>query len=592
MIKYLFVSALFFISGFPVNGQTNIVVTSAEVDNIIKGIYSPSTYAASVVINNPNTISSELVSRISPDTLRSYLFKLRSFQNRNSGSDTVSTTRGIGAARRWVYTKFLEFSAANENRLRAAYLQFDLNICGAPKHRNVIAVLPGTQTIDKSVVLVQGHIDSRCEGSCDLTCDAFGVEDNATGTALVLELARVMSKYSFRNTILFVINTGEEQGKYGGEATARYFNNNSLKIKAANNNDVSGGTFCGNTSSAPSCPFYGHIDSIGLRIFSFGGFNSPHKQWARYVKLEYKEQVKSLVSVATDIRIMSAEDRTGRGGDHQPFRPYGFTTIRFTAANENGNASVGPGYVDRQHSVRDSLGKDLNNDGIEDSLYVSTTYLARNTIVNANSMAMAALSPDTINLAASIMWSNLIRVQFNSGTSYPAYRVAVRSATDDWDSVYTITGATIASIRVPYGTGNTFFISAASVNNNNVESLFSTEYSLTLSNVTLALGDPPVQRRRNVPEVYGISLLQNKPNPFDENTRITILSGTDIFADRTWVVISTQNGRTIKRIKVKLKKGINEVMYNHGFEATGSFVYTLFIDGLPVESKKMLFGQH
>ena len=190
MTKQLLAFILLFISGPSVFGQTSLLVTSTEVDNIIKGLYTPSSYQASVIINNPNIISAELVSLISPDSLKSYLFTLKSFQNRNSGSDTVSTTRGIGAARRWAYSKFLQFSAANENRLRAAYLQFDLNICGPTRHRNAIAVLPGTQTTDKSVIFLQGHIDSRCEGSCDITCNAFGIEDNATGTALVLKPAR------------------------------------------------------------------------------------------------------------------------------------------------------------------------------------------------------------------------------------------------------------------------------------------------------------------------------------------------------------------------------------------------------------------
>lgn len=590
MTRQLSALALLLLAAIGATSQTNILVTSTEVNNIIKGLYTPSTYQASVVITDPDVISSEMVSRISPDSLRSYLFALKSFQNRNSGSDTVSTTRGIGAARRWAYNKLLQFSAANENRLRAAYLQFDLNICGAPRHRNVIAALPGSQTTDKSVVLIQAHMDSRCEGSCDISCNAFGVEDNATGTALVLELARVMSKYTFRNTILFSINTGEEQGKYGAQATADYFFNNSLKIKADNNNDVSGGVFCGHTSSPPSCPGFGNIDSVGLRIFSYGGFNSLHKQWARYIKLQYKEQVSALVSVATDIRIMSAEDRTGRGGDHQPFRPYGYTSVRFTAANENGDASGGGGYIDRQHSVRDSLGIDLNSDGTEDSLYVSQTYLARNTLINGISAAMVALGPDTVNLTATVVSSNKVRVQFNSGTSYPGYRVAVRCLTDDWDSVFTVMGKTVDTLRVPYGSNTTFFISAAAMDATDVESQFSTEYSLTLSVVSLALRQAP-KRREHPADVYGISLLQNQPNPFDENTRITILSGTNIFSDRTWVVVTDHSGRVVDKMKIELKKGINEVLFNHGFGADGTYIYSLVIDGLPIQSRKMVLGR-
>jgi Peptidase family M28 len=591
MKKPYLLALLLYVSCAGFSQPANLLVTSAEVDNILKGVYVPSVYSASVVISNPGIISTSLVNGISPDSLKKTLFALKGFRNRNSGSDTVSSSFGIGAARRWVYNKFMQFSAANDDRLRPAYLQFDLNMCGATRHRNVIAVLPGRQVTDKSVILIEAHMDSRCESLCDIGCNAFGIEDNATGTALVLELARVLSQYTFNNTIVFAITTGEEQGTDGALALATYFRNANIAVKAVNNNDVSGGIFCGHTSSAPSCPFFGNIDSTGLRIFSLGGFNSPHKQWARYVKLQYQEQVGSLVTIPTDIQIMTNEDRTGRGGDHQPFRQKGYTAVRFTAANENGNANIGPGYIDRQHSLRDSLGIDKDNDGIEDSLYVSVNYLARNALVNGTSMAMAAMSPDTITLTPALITQNLVRVQFNSVTPQPAYRVAIRSLTNDWDSVYTITGKTTDTIIVPYGTNATFFISAASVNSEGVESLFSTEYNMTLQLVALPLNHTPAAQQNN-PLTHNIQLLQNKPNPFDESTMITILSGTDIFFDRAWINIADLSGRMIRRIKIPLKKGVNEVSFNHGYGSMkGVYVYTLFIDGLPVQSRKMVLGK-
>jgi hypothetical protein len=352
---------------------------------------------------------------------------------------------------------------------------------------------------------------------------------------------------------------------------------------------VSGGVFCGHTASAPGCPFYSHIDSTGLRIFSYGGFNSPHKQWARYIKLQYKEQLINSVSVPMNIRIMTNEDRIGRGGDHQPFRINGYTSVRFTAANENGNANIVPGYKDRQHSLRDSLGIDTNADGIEDSLYINLNYLLRNTLINGNAIAMAALSPDTVTLVSSIVSSNSVRVQFNSATTHPAYRVAVRSISNDWDSVYTITGKTVDTILLPYGSNISFFISAASVDGLNTESLFSTEYTLTTGMIVLSLNNKINSKPATIQATYGIELMQNKPNPFDESTRISIKSGTDIFADRTWVRITDFNGRTITRIKVPLKKGINEVNFDHGFNYSGNYIYSLMIDGMIVESKQMLF---
>jgi len=217
-----------------------------------------------------------------------------------------------------------------------------------------MAVLPGSQTANPSLIIVEGHMDSRNADNCDVTGSAPGIGDNATGTALVMELARVLSKYTFRSTLVFVVLTGEEQGLIGSTALANYLDSKNVLIKAVNNNDVSGGVFCGHTASAPGCPFYGNIDSTDIRIFSLGTINSAYKQWARYVKLEYKEQLINQVSVPMDINIMQNEDRTGRGGDHQAFSTLGYTAVRFTQANEDGNGSTAGSYQDRQHNIRDS----------------------------------------------------------------------------------------------------------------------------------------------------------------------------------------------------------------------------------------------
>jgi hypothetical protein len=584
------------------HAQTNPKVLSTEVDNILQGNYTASTYTATTVITNPAVISAELVSRISADSLKADLIALNSFQNRNMFSDTNSTTRGIGAARRWVYNSFFRYSAASDNRLRVSYLQFTYspNTYGCPAsdndvistHSNVIAVLPGSQTTNKSLIIVEGHMDSRNADNCDIAGNAFGIGDNATGTALVMEMARVLSKYTFRNTIVFSVNTGEEQGLIGAKAFANYLKSKSVLIKAVNNNDVSGGVFCGHTASAPGCPFYGNIDSTDLRIFSLGSINSPHKQWARYIKLEYKEQVSSLVSVQTAIQIMQNEDRTGRGGDHQAFTasPNNYTGVRFTQANEDGDASNGGGYVDRQHNIRDSLGLDRNHDGTFDTLYVNPDYLARNTLVNANSFAMVALGPDTISMkpVPSLITANRVRVVL-SPAGAPAYRVAVRSATNDWDTVYTITNKSVDTVVVPYGPNQTFYISAAAVDNNGTESQFSTEYTLSTKMFALSLDPDTTKPVAPPPDYYGIRLMPNRPNPFDESTLIVITSGTDAFADRTWLQFTSLDGHVMDRIAVPLKKGINQVVYNHGFNVSGVYICSLIIDGLPVQSTKMIF---
>ncbi|HEV3326057.1 MAG TPA: M28 family peptidase [Puia sp.] len=597
MKKILFIALALGIGGIRAVAQSNESVTSAVVNNILLGNYNPSAYQASTVITDPNTISAGLLKNISPDTLKADLFKLNDFQNRNTFSDTTSTTTGIGAARRWVYNKFIQYSQAAGSRLQVGYLKFTYNPASYPctespsiqTHYDVLAVLPGSQTTDKSLIIIEAHIDSRNVDNCDGTGSAPGIGDNATGTAIVMELARVMSQYTFRNTIVFAVNTGEEQGLIGAHALAEYLSGKKVLIKAVNNNDVSGGIFCGHTASGPGCPYYGNIDSIDLRVFSLGDVNSPDKQWARYVKLEYKEQLSSIVPVPTAIQIMENDDRIGRGGDHQAFTDIGYTAVRFTQANEDGDANSGsPGYTDRQHSVRDSLGR-VNGAGVIDSIYLDPDYLARNTLVNGNSLAMVALGPDTITLNAALFTANTVKVQF-SPAGAPAYRVAVRSASNDWDSVYTITGASSSIITVPYSTNSTFYISAAAVDANGTESQFSTEYTLSTGLEVLYLA--PDSARPAAPSLayYGIQLLPNRPNPFDESTLITINSGTDMFADRACLIFTGIDGRVISRIPVTLQKGVNQVVHNHGFGAAGIYICSLLIDGLPVQSTKMVFA--
>jgi hypothetical protein len=360
------------------------------------------------------------------------LEKLGSFQNRNSGSDTISSIKGIGAARRWVYEKFQQFSTVNNNRLLPSYLQFDLSICSIGQHRNVFAVLPGIDTTDHSIIIIESHLDSRCEGLCDTSCLAQGVDDNGSGTALVIELARVMSVYSFNHTIVFLTNIAEEQGLYGAEAFADYVQEKGIGVKAVLNNDIVGGVLCGHTSSPPSCSPFGDIDSTQIRLFSYGGFNSLHKGLVRFIKLEYKEELLPLVSVPMTISLMTGEDREGRGGDHIPFRQHGYLAVRFTSANENGDANVADtGYIDNQHTSRDVLGYDTDLDGLLDSFLVDFNYLARNTAINGNAAAMAAIGPKTPTFALTT-GGNQVDVSITADQLYPQYRVGVRSLTYDW----------------------------------------------------------------------------------------------------------------------------------------------------------------
>ncbi len=559
--------------------QANILSTNTTAYEVLMGNYDPADYQATTVINHPDDLVNDIQAAISTDSLRAYITRLSEFKNRNTGSDTTSTSEGMGAARRWAYAKFEEFSAANENRLLPSYLQFDQFICGMGQHRNVFAVLPGLDPDAEGMILIEGHMDSRCDEPCDVICIAEGVEDNASGTALVLEMARVMSQFSYSHTLVFMVTTGEEQGLYGANAFATWASNNSLPIKAVLNNDVIGGIICGATSSPPSCPGLNHIDSTQVRLFSQGGFNSKHKQWVRFIKLQYQEELLPTVSVPMMVTVMSDEDRSGRGGDHIPFRQKGFTAMRFTSANEHGNASNGSNYQDRQHTSDDILGLDTDGDNIVDSFFVDFNYLARNATINGIAAAMAGVGPRTPTDFIANRSGDDIVVEIVDSMDYNYYRVAVRTTTNDWDTVYTLQGDTIGHFAVTENVQ--YIVSVSSVDSNDVESLFSKEVLLT-----------PVGLEEIADNQLASSfeLLQNQPNPFDESTIITFLAKAQPQYQEAVIRITDLNGKVIKELETDIREGVNEVMYHHGYNTTGTYLYSLMVDGRVVDSRTMVFA--
>ncbi len=215
------------------HAQVVNICTNPVAEQVMLGNYDPGAFVASTIIKDPATISTAINNLVSPDSLHTYLDALAGYKTRNSGSDTNATSYGIGAARNWAFMKFQQFSAQNDNRLIPAFLQFDTTICNITRHKDVLAVLPGADTSDRSIIIIEGHLDSRCSGLCDTACTAKGMEDNGSGTALVLELARIMSKYTYDHTIVFMLTTAEEQGLLGAQAMAVYVKTHAAASSAA-----------------------------------------------------------------------------------------------------------------------------------------------------------------------------------------------------------------------------------------------------------------------------------------------------------------------------------------------------------------------
>lgn len=562
------------------SAQTNIHFTNPEIYNILKGNYDPVIFLPPFPIDDPYTISEDMLHQINPDSMKATLLALQPFHNRNTGSDTISETTGIGAARKWILKQFERNSISNGGRLVTGYLRFDQDVCGMKSHKDVVAVLPGRDTTDASCIIIEAHFDSRCAGLCDIECLAEGMEDNGSGTALVLELARVMSQYYvFDHTIVFMTVTGEEQGLVGSNAFAVYAVQESIPIKAVLNNDIVGGIICGETSSPPSCPGLNHIDSTQVRLFSYGGFNSPHKSLSRFIKLEYSEMIKPLSSVPMMVTIMSAEDRTGRGSDHIPFRENGFAAMRFCSANEHGNADVtDPGYHDRQHTSDDILGVDTDGDSVIDSFFVDFNYLARNATINGTGAAMAALGPKSPSIKTVGQDGDFLYIEIEDPNDYNQYVIGMRVYSHDFDTLFYINNSKSGVFELPNRELN-LYISAASIDSHGIESLFSTEILAKLTGT----------HDENATE-KNVELLQNKPNPFDESTIISFMINDPFTIHKARIVITDLQGKTVKELPVIIKQGMNEVLYHHGYNMAGTYLYSLYIDDQLISTRKMVFA--
>jgi hypothetical protein len=344
--------------------------------------------AQQVVMRDP--MIEKMIAEISPDSLRSHIDKLVSFGTRHTMSTVTDPKRGIGAARQWVLSRFNEFAKQSGGRMTATIDTWTLQPDGrrvdkAQEIGNVMATLKGTDPNDDRIFMVSGHIDSRVSDVNNRESDAPGANDDGSGTAAVIELARVMSKYSFPATIIFVTVSGEEQGLLGANHLAERAVTEKWNLEALLNNDIMG------SNHSPDIKI---IDNTKLRIFSEGlsGFETDKRAnsirqygaendgkartLARYVKEVGERYVDNL-----EIKLIYRNDRYLRGGDHTPFVNRDFAAVRITEMNENFN---------NQH-------QDLRTEkGVEYGDYAKNMdfeYLRKNTCVNLASLANLAKAP-------------------------------------------------------------------------------------------------------------------------------------------------------------------------------------------------------
>jgi hypothetical protein len=583
-MRYLQLLILLLVCSVALTAQERASWSNPIIKDVIHGDFSPDDYRDDGAISSIKDIFEDIANQLSPDSLEKFLSGLVAFENRNSGADTLSVTRGIGAARNYILAELERLSRARKNHLVTGFYNFEREICGITRHKNVVAVLPGIGPNHNEFILVEAHYDSRCEDRCGIDCMADGADDNGSGTALVVELARVLSKYRFNRSIIFMLTTGEEQGLVGARSFATYAVENGINLRAVYNNDVVGGIICGETASPPGCPGLNAIDSVNLRVYSSGSGGSRNKGLARFAKLQYEEEMAGHLQVPSQIRLMSAEDRTGRGGDHIPFREMGFAAIRFTEANEHGhgNPSV-PDYHDRQHSTRDVIGVDTTGDGVFDEYYVDFNYLRRNTLVNATAIVSTAEGPATPESVRFTEVPGGFALEIEDPEDSPAYVVGVRRLTSgpEFDTLITIQN----KVDTIMGFSKfLYYVSVAAQDDHEVESLFTVEERLSVPSNSNNYGKNQLKTTWE--------LLQNTPNPFDEATWIGIIQHTPTPYKNAFLVVTDMNGGVLAKIPVDINKALTEVLYDykyHGFQP-GVYAYSLVVDGQLIDTKRMIYA--
>ncbi len=332
----------------------------------------------------------KMLKDVSADSLKSYIAKLVSFGTRNTLSTQTDPKRGIGGARQWVLSRLNEFAKQSGGRLTAFIDTTTLQKDGRRVDTtlllgNVVATLKGADPTDDRVFIISGHIDNMRTNVMDRTGDAPGADDDGSGTAAVMECARVMSKYSFPATIIFVAVSGEEQGLLGSTYMAEKAKKENWNIEAVLNNDIMGSNnsnetnIFNNTKARVFSEAFSAADTgrAALNIRNLGLENDGKaRQLARYVKEIGERYVDNL-----EVVMIYRNDRFLRGGDHTPYVQRGYAAVRITEMNEN--------YYHQHQDVRMENGIQYG-DLIE---YVDFEYLRKNTCMNLCNLANLAKSP-------------------------------------------------------------------------------------------------------------------------------------------------------------------------------------------------------
>jgi len=427
-------------------------VTAAAVP-FLTGSARASATGPALVTQQPDTELRHLINQIDPDRIQAVIEKLVSFGTRHTASSQTDPVRGIGAATNWVFEQMQGFAAASGGNMTVQKQTFvqpvSSNIPVPTTITNVIATLQGTANPARYYV-VTGHLDSRVTDVLNFTSDAPGADDDGSGVAVVLELARLFATSQFPGTLVFATVAGEEQGLYGSAFMAAQM--------AAAGNDVQGmfsNDIVGSSQSFDDFPPEPHT----LRLFvegvptaatasqvatikTVGGENDgATHQLARFVT-----EVAPFNLTKMNIRVIWRRDRYLRGSDHISFQQHSYPAARFTQAREN---------FDHEHQDTQVVGGVQFGDLIE---YVDFDYTARTAAVNAAAVWALATNPGTpkdlqihTTPPPTLAGTNLTTLSWNANPEpdLAGYEVVMRETTEaDWTSAIDVGNVTSVTLDI------------------------------------------------------------------------------------------------------------------------------------------------
>lgn len=397
----------------------------------------------------------KMISEIKTENLEATIHKLVSFGTRHTLSDTKSKTKGMGAAQQWVKSEFDKAALESGGRLTATIDYFTAKADGKriPADSyigNVMATLKGTDPTDDRVLIISGHLDSRVTDVMNVKSNAPGANDDGSGVAALIELAKVMSKRSFSATIIFVAVTGEEQGLIGARYLAEKAKASNWNIMAMLNNDMIGNSLSSGTNLrdntqvrvfSETIPYLETEEESKMRKATSRDNDSPSRLLARYIKTTTEQYVDQL-----SVKLVYRNDRFLRGGDHTPFSQNGFTAVRLCEMNEN---------FDHQHQDLRTEKNVVYGDLPE---FMDFEYLRKNTCANLATLANLASSPKSptnvgievkkLSNSSTLIWSAPEKAPYG-------YQILMReTASSHWEKTF-FTKET--QIEIPYSKDNYFF---------------------------------------------------------------------------------------------------------------------------------------